>query len=158
MTTDMRAAAKFTPEVERAVAVSYFNDVWGLLDLAQRTPEQDDRMIHLAHASRLHWDNVGTDQHRAIGEWQCSRVYAVLGRGEPALFHANRALGYAGRAGVEDWVLASAHEGLARAHLAADDVEAAIESRATARQLAEAVADEDDKAVVLADIETLPLP
>jgi hypothetical protein len=31
-------------------------------------------MILRAHASRFHWDNVGDDQNRAIGEWQCSRV------------------------------------------------------------------------------------
>jgi hypothetical protein len=31
-------------------------------------------MVHTAHAPRFHWDNVGDDQNRAIGEWQVSRV------------------------------------------------------------------------------------
>ena len=47
-------------------------------------------MIHAAHASRYHWGEVGDDVNLARGEWQCSRVYAVLGRGEPALWHARR--------------------------------------------------------------------
>jgi hypothetical protein len=51
-------------------------------------------MVHMAHASRFHWDNVGDDQNRAIGEWQVARVYAVLGRAESALFHI---------ADPEDW-------------------------------------------------------
>jgi hypothetical protein len=73
---------------ERAVAARLFNDTWALLEKESRTAEEDDRMVHMAHASRFHWDNAGDDQHRAVGEGQVARVYAVLRRGEPALFHA----------------------------------------------------------------------
>ena len=48
-------------------------------------------MIHAAHASRHHWAAVGTGVNLARGEWQISRVYVTLGRGEPALFHAGAA-------------------------------------------------------------------
>ena len=59
-------------------------------------PAQVDEMIHAAHASRFHWSRAEgvTTINLARGEWQCCRVYAVLGRGEPALWHARRCLAY----------------------------------------------------------------
>jgi hypothetical protein len=143
---------------ERAFASALFNQTWGLLEKEARTPEEDERMIHMAHASRFHWDNVGDDQNRAIGEWQCSRVYATLGRAEPALFHARRCLEYASRAGIDDWAVASAHEGLARAQAVAGDFEAARDSRSRALALAEAITEPEDRKIVLGDIDTLPIP
>ncbi len=79
------------PATERQVAVDLFNHVWRLLDIDDRTPDQDDAMVHAAHASRWHWGQVGGAEQRAVGEWQCSRVYAVLGRPGEALHHARDA-------------------------------------------------------------------
>ena len=67
-------------------------------------------MIHAAHASRYHWSKVGTNANLARGEWQVSRVYTVLDRAEPALYHAHRCLTHveAGARtgdGIEDWDL-----------------------------------------------------
>jgi DNA-binding transcriptional MerR regulator len=143
---------------ERKLAAQLFNDAWALLEKEHRTPEDDDRMVHMAHASRFHWDNVGDDQNRAIGEWQVARVYSVLGRGEPALFHARRCLDYASRPGVDDWLPASAHEGLARALAVAGDAESARDSRDTALALLGNIADPEDRKVVADDIDTLPIP
>jgi hypothetical protein len=142
---------------ERAIAVELYNSTWTLLEQESCTPDEDDRMLHMTHASRFHWDNAGNDQNRAIGEWQVSRVYNALGRGEAAVLHAVRAIAYASREGVEDWVLASAHEGLARAHALAGDHEAARAARDEALALAHRIADAEDRDVVLADIESLPL-
>ena len=38
----------------RTFATSLFNLTWDLLDKADRTPEDDDRMVYAAHASRFH--------------------------------------------------------------------------------------------------------
>ena len=143
---------------ERKLAARLFNDTWALLQKEGRTIEEDDRMIHMAHASRFHWDNVGDDQNRATGEWQVARVYSVLGRGEPALFHARRCLEYASRPGADDWLTASAYEGLARAQAISGDPEAARDSRDTALRLLERIADPQDRKVVEGDIDTLPIP
>jgi len=43
-----------TPEGERRLAADLFNHTWELLETPERTPAQDDRMIHAAHASRFH--------------------------------------------------------------------------------------------------------
>ena len=136
--------------------MSLFNETWTLLDQPSRTPDEDDRMIHRAHASRYHWGEVGGPHECAIGEWQCSRVYATLGRFEPSLHHANRCLEWAGRDGVEPWVMASGHEALARAYAVGGDVQRFRDVRDRAAELAAALDDDEDRAVVLADIESLP--
>lgn len=143
-------------EDERSLAAQLFNQTWELLQHENRSPRDDDRMIHLAHASRFHWDNVGTDQHRAVGEWQVSRVYATLGHGASAVHHARRAVEYAGGEGIDDWVLASAYEGLSRAFASAGDQGQAQAAKARAVQLLTAIVDDDDRAIIQADIDSLP--
>ena len=90
----------------RALAVGLFNHVWTLLETTDRSAERDDEMLHAAHASRYHWGEVGEARNLAIGEWQCSRVYSVLERGEPALWHARRVLEICEREGIADFDLA----------------------------------------------------
>ena len=67
-------------ELHKKFAVDLFNLVWDLLDNGERTMEEDDRMLHAAHASRFHWGEIGTPLEFERGEWQISRVYAVLNR------------------------------------------------------------------------------
>ncbi|GGQ47780.1 hypothetical protein GCM10010166_14830 [Couchioplanes caeruleus subsp. azureus] len=141
---------------DRELARTLFQQTWALLEQESRSSDEDERMIHMAHASRFHWDAVGDDQNRAIGEWQCSRVYATLGRAEPALHHARRCLHYADRPGTDAWLVASAYEGLARAQAVAGDLQAARDSRSRAVALAETVGDVEDRKIVMADIDTLP--
>jgi hypothetical protein len=143
----------------RRLAVDLFNRSWQLLELESRTPEQDDELIHVVHASRHHWGEVGTPAHRARGENQCSRIYAALGRPEAALHHAGRALDLvrAGGEGFEDWDLAAALEVCARAHLAAGDRSQAAHYAELARQELEAVADPEDREIIAGQLAELDL-
>lgn len=130
----------------RQLGVDLFNHVWTLLDRDERTQDEDDEMLNAAHASRFHWSKASTEAtHQARGEWQLARVYAVLGRGEPAVYHAGRCLDWCERGEVEDWDLAYAHEALARAHAVAGDEAGAARHRATARELGDLIADPDDR-------------
>jgi hypothetical protein len=143
---------------ERQQAVDLFNHVWTLIEMPDRTPEQDDEMIHAAHASRHHWAAVGTGANLARGEWQVSRVYVTLGRGEPAIYHAGRCLAYceASRDDIADWDLPYAYEALSRAHMAAGNEEEAKRHAERARELAEQVADKEDREHLQEDLTTLP--
>jgi hypothetical protein len=142
---------------ERRLAADLFNEVWTLLERTGRTVEDDDRMLHAAHASRHHWGQVGGPQQVAIGEWQCARVYSVLGRAEPALHHARRCLAVATENEVEDWVVASAYEGLTRAYLVAGDKDAARAERERAVVACDRIADPEDREAVVSDLAGLPL-
>jgi tetratricopeptide (TPR) repeat protein len=145
--------------IHRRLAIDLFNRSWELLEIEHRTPEQDDELVHVVHASRYHWGQVGTPANLARGESQCARAYAALGRAEPAVRHARRAveLVRAGGAGFEDWDVASALEALARAQLAAGDRDEAIRCAALARKELERVADPEDREVIANQITELGL-
>lgn len=146
------------PATRRALAGELFNETWRLLEKPDRTVAETDRMIHCAHASRYHWgEMLDAEAFRlARGEWQCSRVYAVLGRAEPALWHARRCLEIDEAEPGEDWDLASAYEGMARACLAADDRAMAAIWKAKAVAALDGIADPEDRDVVQGDLDSLP--
>jgi len=127
------------------------------MGLRERTPEQDDELIHAAHASRHHWGEVGTAANLARGEWQLSRVYATLGRAEPALHHARRCLAYceAKPDALEDWDLPYAYEALARAQLVAGAADEARRAAQSARKLGARIEDPEDRELLEADLATL---
>jgi hypothetical protein len=147
------------PATQRQLAAGLYNYTWTLLEQDDRTADEVDRMIHSAHASRLHWDAIGLPANRARGEWLCSRVYAVLGRGEPAVWHARRCLDIieASGDGIEDWDRPAAYEALARAHAVAGDSGEAEVWRARAREALTGVADAEDRELIEGDLATLPL-
>lgn len=142
------------PADERVLAADLFNGVCRLMEIEDRAREQDDRMLHMAHASRHHWEQVGTPANLARGEWLCSRVYTVLRRPEPALHHARRVLEICEEHGIGDWDLAFAHEALARAHAVAGNREAALEHARTARAIP--IAADEDRDLLLIDLQTVP--
>ena len=88
---------------------------------------------------------VGTPENLERGEWQVSRVYSVLGRSEPAIYHARRCLELCQAHNIADWDLAFAYEALARAALVAGDRAACAEYLAQARAAAESIADAEDR-------------
>ena len=143
----------------RELGKELFNRTWELMELEPRTVEQEDELIYTAHASRYHWSRAGGPEHAARGEWQCSRVYAVLGRGEPAVWHAKRCLAYIEAAGddVDVWDAAAAYEALSRAYAVAGDRVAAADWKSRAVAATAAIADPDERGVIENDIATLPV-
>jgi DNA-binding transcriptional MerR regulator len=143
---------------ERLLAAQLFNETWRLMEKEERTRQDDDRMIHTAHASRYHWGQVpdATPAHLARGEWQVSRVYTVLERAEPALHHARRVLDLCQENGIGDWDLGFAYEALARAYAVAGDADQAREYTDRALAAAEDIAEAGDRELLLADLETIP--
>lgn len=141
---------------ERQLAVDLFNGIWTLLGADGRTVADDDRMLHMAHASRYHWGQVGNPENLARGEWLCSRVYAVLGRAEPCRYHAERVLELCRDHGIGDWDLAFGYEALAPAFAVASDAERAAHTIAQATAAAEEIADAADQRLLLSDLQTIP--
>ncbi len=142
-------------ERRRQLAKDLFNRVWALLEQEQRTPAEDDEMLHAAHASRYHWGEVGEPVNLARGEWQCSRVYAVLGRAEPALWHGRRCLDLCDEHGIGDFDLAYSYEALARAHRVAGQVPEAEAYERLAFEAAERILDLEDREHFRRDLATL---
>jgi DNA-binding transcriptional MerR regulator len=150
-------AESLDAETHRRLGADYFNKTWTLMEKEPRSVEEDDELIHCAHASAYHWLQVGTAANRARSEWQCSRMYTVLGRAEPALHHARRCLEICESepAALEDWDLPFAYEALARAHAVAGDAGEMSRCLDRARALGAAIADDDDRALIEADLATI---
>ena len=81
MTHSPEPGPPLTDEVQRDLAVALFNETWALIELPQRTAEQDRRMLITACAAALHWDAVGTDENKVISDWQVAHVASLLGYG-----------------------------------------------------------------------------
>ncbi|HEX5406113.1 MAG TPA: hypothetical protein VFX16_27880 [Pseudonocardiaceae bacterium] len=143
---------------ERPIAARLFNETWRLLEQSDRSRDDDDRMIHTAHASRYHWGEVATatPANLARGEWQIARVYSVLGRAEPARHHASRVLDICTEHGLGDFDLAFAFEALARAAAVAGDSASARSWTDKALAAAEAISEAADRELLLGDLETIP--
>ena len=143
----------------RSLGVALYNGSWALIEKPDRTPDEADELLHQAHASAYHWLKAPEcePKNRARSEWLCSRVYSVLGRAEPALHHARRCLEVCEQHAdnVEDWDLAFAYEALARASRAAGDENNARRYTERGRELAEHIADPEDRDIVLRDYATL---
>jgi hypothetical protein len=137
-------------------AVGLFNHVWELMDRKDRTPEDDLEMVHAAHASRWHWGRVGTPLNRQRGEWQVSRVYAVLGRAEPALVHARSCLALTEQHDITDFDRGFAYEAMARAHaIAGNDAEVAKFMK-LAQDAAEQVENPEDRSYFEGELGSIP--
>ena len=84
-------------------------------------------------------------------------MYTVLGHAQPALRHARRCLELAESAPgeLEEFDLPFAYEAMARAHALAGDETEARSWLARAREGTAEVADEDDRALLEADLATV---
>ena len=142
-------------EIHRQLAKSLFNQTWDLLDKEERTREEDSKMIHSAHASRYHWGEIGTPLEFERGEWQISRVYSVLKRSEPALYHARLCLNICRENDIGDFDIAFAYEALARAHAVAGDKPSAGEFLALAREAGAKIENEGNKRYFLGELKSI---
>jgi hypothetical protein len=157
MTEPSDALTALDPATHRALGIALFNHVWTLLEKPDRSSADDDEMIAAVHASRFHWSRAEDAEpvNQARGEWQCSRVYAVLGRAEPALWHAHRCLAIVEDHDIADFDLAAAYEALTRALIVAGDRERATAWKAKAVAALDRIADAEDREPIEQDLATL---
>lgn len=143
-------------EFHKKLAVDLFNLVWSLMDKKERTKEEDDKMVHAVHASRFHWGEIGKPVHFERGEWQISRVYAVLNRPQPALYHAKRCLEICKENNIGDWDIAFAYEAMARAYAVAGEKTESEKYMKLAKEAGEQIKEKEDKDLFISDLKTVP--
>ena len=152
----MAEETKYTKEeFHKKMAVDLFNGVWDLFDKQERTAAEDDEMVHAAHASRYHWGEIGTPLNFERGEWQIARVYAVLGRPEPALFHARKCLQICTENEIGDFDIAFAYEAMARAYASAGDAGECEKYRELAKRAGAVIEEDGDRDVFLGELSTV---
>ncbi len=124
-------------------SITCFNKTWELMEKESRTPEEDMQMIQLSTSSLWHWTqrNDCASNNLFGGNWQISRVYAILGNGSEALKYADLALQFGKQAGP--FHEAYGYEALARAEHVAGNTETARRHIQSARTVAARVEDEN---------------
>ena len=139
-------------EFHRKTARDCFNHAWDYLDRKERSPLDEEQMLHLAHASRFHWGLVGSPRNRAVGDWQISRIYAALNQPGLSLQFAKSSLEICQKNDLQE-VLATAFEAIARAYAVARDYSSARSYIEKAReQLSRVSLEEEDRETYLGQI------
>jgi hypothetical protein len=103
----------------------------------------------------LHWGEIGTPLEFERGEWQISRVYAVLNRPAAAIHHAHRCLALCEANQIGDFDLAFAYEALARATAVAGEAARSREYVSLAEQAASGIEDQDNREYFLSELGTV---
>ena len=134
-------------EFHREMAKKCFNEAWDYLDKKDRDANDEQQMLHLAHAARFHQSFVGNDRNFAISDWQISRVYAALKQPRLALSFAKSSLERMQSANLTD-ILCTGYEAMARACAAAREFGAASDFLQRAHeQLVAAKLDEEERKI-----------
>lgn len=143
---------------QRRLAAHANNRAWTLAEAPSRSADEDEELLHAAHAAMHLWSIVGDARHRAHAALLLAHAHALLGEGS----HAARYL-----AKAEPLLLASDAAGWERALTeavgagvaAAQGDAAAHRSRhQEAVRLAAALEDPDDRGVVEATLRRIPVP
>ncbi|MGB2983351.1 MAG: hypothetical protein WBC63_05750 [Candidatus Bipolaricaulia bacterium] len=150
------------PEFDLATAHRFFsadcfNSTWGLIDKADRSPEDDEQMLLLALASAWHWTQRRDCEpsNLAVGFWQISHVHALLGRADEARRYGRLSLDAIEGKEADPFTLGYAYEALARAESVAGDRAKTDEYLNAARKSADEVTDEEPKKWLLDDLATI---
>jgi hypothetical protein len=146
---------QFTREEHKKFATGLFNLTWSFLDKKDRSGEDDEKMLNAAHASLYHWMEIGTPLEFERGEWQVSRVYSTLKRGEPTLHHARRCLEICQNNNIGDFDIAFAYEALARAYAVSSSKTECEKHIKLAKEAGEQIKGEQDKNYFFSELKTI---
>ncbi|WHY88282.1 hypothetical protein QNH39_10785 [Neobacillus novalis] len=149
---------KETPTfTHKQLAINCFNASWDLLDNTERSSEEAEEMINLAHTSFWHWTKVvdHTSQNLSIGYWQLSRVYAVAELGERALYYGDRCLEVSLANEIEPFYIGYAYEALCRANALLEKNDLAKEQYNFAMEYAQLVKVEKSKESLIKDLDSI---
>jgi len=144
-------------DLHRKFAVDCFNGTWDLIERTERNLEDESRMIHMAHASRFHWGEIGTPLNLARGDWLISRVYAILDQGDNSLIYAKSCFNICLENNFGDFDLAFAYEAITRAFAVLCDTNMKKKYLKLAKETGESIAKEDDKQYFLSELNTISI-
>jgi len=137
-------------------AADCFNKIWTLFEKTNRTQDENELMIHLAHTSLYHWLQVGTPVNEQRGEWMLARVYTVLGDYFKSLHHAKRCLALTEKHQLKDFDLAYGYEAMARAYALNQMPVECKKYLKLARKAGTRIANKEDREVFMNDLSSEP--
>lgn len=142
-------------QVHRTFAPGLFNKAWEYLDRGSLTVDEEDEMLHIAHASLYHWSKIGKSVNMARGEWLLARAYSVAKRPSEALYWAEKCRARCEDDGLSAFDCAASAEAVARALAVSGKKVEAMEWRNKAATSAEAITEAEDKKIFAEDLASL---
>lgn len=139
----------------RTLAPRFFNETWTFMDRPNLSDAETEDMLTSAFAQRAHWYEVGSPRNKAIADWQVSRAASLAGYATLALRFAKRSLAVGVDNELDPFVLGFAHEAIARAAAAVDDIEMFEGHITAARELSLSIADQEDRQILVADLDEM---
>ncbi len=145
-------------EFHKKIAISTNNGIWAILDNDSPSSHELENALHMAHTARYHWSEVGSVVNAVRAEYMIARVYALMKRAEPALFHANRGFELAKEAENtdekwKDWDMPFIYEALARAHSVAGNKSECKRYKDLAQKATDVVEGEEDKKICQGELD-----
>lgn len=153
---------KPTPEEtatwQRRLASQANNRAWQLSESPARTAEEDEEMLHAAHAALYFWKIVGNASNHAHAALLLAHVYALLGLGSAARQYFAKSQPVFFEHAAEAWELALAHAVAANVAAANQEAESHREHYELANKLIEALPSPEDREILSATFRVLPRP
>ncbi|MBI5279545.1 MAG: hypothetical protein HY854_24145 [Burkholderiales bacterium] len=135
------------------------NRGWQLAEDHGREPEYHAEMLDAAHASAWLWSAVGNEINRMRAQMLLAQVHALVGDGARALAYASEMRDFfVGHVDTPDWELAFAHVIFAHAAQVAGRRQPYVEAYALAKQAVAAIAEDEDRAIVMKTFAQVPAP
>ncbi len=153
---------KPTPEEterwQRRLASQANNRAWSLAEQTTRTADEDEEMLHAAHAAMHFWSIVGNDNQKAHAAQLLAHVYATLRQPDAAARYLARSQGAFLSDIAAPWERALAHAVAANVAAARGDAAAHRQHYDEAVQCVAALPDPEDRAILEKTLRVLPLP
>jgi hypothetical protein len=140
----------------RTLGVTTYNRCWELLEQPERTGDDDVELLTLAFTSKYHWAFVAGPKETMIGNWMISRAAAAVGEGHLSLTYARLALDAAQGPDVEEWLVASTAEGMARAYAASGDLASRDEWYEKSERLVADIKDRESRELIASQLASVP--
>jgi hypothetical protein len=94
---------------QKRLAAQANNRAWTLAEMPHRSPEEDEEMLHAAHAAMYFWKIVGTPGNHAHAAQLLAHVFALLKLPGPARQYLGMSWSYFSQRDCAPWELAFAN-------------------------------------------------
>jgi hypothetical protein len=143
---------------QRRLASQANNKAWALAEATNRTSDEDEEMLHAAHAATHFWRLIGDASNHAHSFQLLAHVYALLGLPEPAKHYLLKSQPFFLERDAALWERAFAHAVAANVSAAAGEQEAHRIHYHQAELDIAALEDEEDRKILNATMRVIPVP
>lgn len=143
---------------QRRLASQANNRAWTLAEFPHRSPEDDDEMLHAAHAAMYFWKKVGNPSNHAHAALLLAHVYALLRLPVPAAKYLRESLPHLEQDDRAPWERAFAHAVAANVAFAQGNAALHAEHYTQAKTAEAQMTDAQTRDMFAATLRVVPMP